>query len=75
MVTFLTIGIQTLQHQWKKYLERKETMLKNKPHLIAFYQSILVSFWTFYSILVYIRRIFNKAISKFKKKFLLEYFP
>ena len=47
LLTFLTNGIQSLQHQWKKCENQKETILKNSSHLIPFYERILVSLWIF----------------------------
>ena len=37
---------QALQHRWKVLIARW-TVLKNKPKLVIFHQSILVSRWTF----------------------------
>ena len=47
LMIFLTNEIQALQHQWICVDLRGDPMLKkNKPHLVTFYKSILVSLWT-----------------------------
>ena len=51
-MTFFTNGIQALQHLQKECLGRKGSMLKNKPRLVIFHESILVSLWTFQLTLV-----------------------
>ena len=40
---FLINGIQALHHQFKKNVDCKGTILKNKPHVITFHESILDS--------------------------------
>ena len=40
---FFTNGIQALQHGYKKVCEPLVGLLKNKPHLVIFHESILVS--------------------------------
>ena len=47
LMTFLTNWIQVLQHWWKKCVDTRYTVLKNKPHLVTFNVSVLVSLWTF----------------------------
>ena len=52
-MTFLTSGIQSLQHRWKKLWTARESMFKNKPHSVILNISILVSLWTFQPSLEY----------------------
>ena len=42
----LATEIQALQHQLKKSVDLKGTMLKNKPHLNTFHDTVLVCLWT-----------------------------
>ena len=47
LITFLTNGIQTLQHPWKKYVEHKGDYVEKQTSLFTFHESILISLWTF----------------------------
>ena len=51
--SFLTNGIQALQHQWKKCVDWEEDYVENKLHLVTFHECILVSLWTFQLILTF----------------------
>ena len=53
---FLINEIQALQHRRKKCMNCKGNYEENKPHLVTFHESILVSQWAFQPILVYTRR-------------------
>lgn len=51
--SFFTNGIiQVLQHRRKRRVRPKEVMLKNKPHLVQYHESILISLWAFQLTLV-----------------------
>ena len=67
LMTFLNIRIQALQHQRKKCVDHKGTMLKNKPNLVTFPESILVSLWTFQPTLIYcsVKLMLQKELSYF----------
>lgn len=45
--SFSISGIQTLQHWWEQWVDRKGDCVEDKPHLVTFQDSILVSLWTF----------------------------
>ena len=79
LMTFLTNGIQALQHRWKKWVNWQGTVSKNKHHLFIYKESILVSLWTFQSTLVkwleksggsklFLRIVIVISFLKFKEK-------
>ena len=39
-MAILTKGVQAVQHHWKKCVDHQRDLMKNKPHLIAFHESI-----------------------------------
>ena len=41
--TFLTKEIQVLKHRWKESVNCKRGYVEKTPHLVTFYESILVS--------------------------------
>ena len=49
LIMFFTKGIQALMEE---VCELQRWLLKNKPHLVTFHESILVSLWTFQLIFV-----------------------
>ena len=57
-MTFYTNAIQVLQHRWKKYVNQKGGMLKNKPHLILWeYLNQPINFLAELRIYIYIYKI------------------
>ena len=46
-MTFLTMGSKYYNTDDRSVWNTRGTTLKNKPHLITFHESILVSLWTF----------------------------
>ena len=52
LMIFLPIGSKQYNTNWRSVLIARETMLKNKPHLVIFPENILISLWTFQLTLV-----------------------
>ena len=63
LMTFLTNRIQILQQRWQKCVDCKGDYVENKPHLVTFHESILVSLWTFQLTLVHECVIYGLRLS------------
>ena len=54
LMTFWINRIQALQYWWKIGEDLKGDNIEDKPYLVTFHESMLVSLWTFQTTLIYI---------------------